>query len=209
MPLKYQGRNAGHLPRASLRWGRFAATLAASLTVTGALLVAISQGTLAASFAVSGRDMKVSANRIEGNGYVTYPAVVTSADGRKHPVTVVAVNAGRVWGLCQSSQIATPLGRFVLRLSSPAQAGSVRVSDLRLSATSVSADLNFGKLQINRDAASLDAVPGVVGALGDDGLQAIGFTVENVKARSWAVISGSLQAQGTRLAIGRTEPECF
>src|SRR5689334_3132433 len=154
MPLKRQGRYAGDAPRASLRWGRFAATLAASLTVTGALLVAISQGTLAASFAVSGRDMKVSANRIEGHGYVTYPAVVTSADGRKHPVTVVAVKSGRVWGLCQSSQIPTPLGRFVLRLNSPAQAGSVRVSDLKVSATSINADLDFGSLQINRDAAA-------------------------------------------------------
>ncbi|KAB2352227.1 DUF6230 family protein [Actinomadura rudentiformis] len=173
------------------------------------LVVAMVQGTLATSFALSSRDMKVSANRIQGNGYITYPSVVTSADGRKHPVVVIAVKSAHVHGLCQSSAIPTPLGRYVLRLHFPARTTSVSVTDLRVSATTINAGLDFSSLQLNRDAASLDAVPGAVGDPGQYGLKALGFAVENVKVRSWSVVSGSLQGQGARMAIGRTEPECF
>ncbi|MFG1997528.1 DUF6230 family protein [Spirillospora sp. NPDC048911] len=209
MASERQGRQRESSAQARLRWGRFVIALAAPLAITGALVVAMSQGTLAASFAVSGRDMKVAATRIEGSGYATYPAVLSSANGRKRLVTVVAIRSGRVWGLCQSSVIPTPLGRFVLRLNTPKQQASVQVSNLMVSATSVKADLDLGSLQLNRDAATLDAVPGAVGSPGQYGLQAVSFAVEDVQAQSWAVVSTSLTAQGTHLTIGRTEPECF
>jgi hypothetical protein len=209
MSLKHQGQHHGVIPRPRLRWGLFAGTLTPCLLVTGVLLLAIGQGAIATSFAVSGRDMKVSAIRIEGTGYATYPRVVTSADGRRHPVLVIAIRSGRVRGLCQSSVISTPLGRYVLRLTTPTRAASVRVTNLTVSATSIRADLDFSSLQINRDAATLDAVPGQHGDPGEYGLQAVGFAVNSVKAQSWVVETTTIQAQGTRLALGRNEPECF
>ena len=42
----------------------------------------MAQGALPASFAVSGRQAKVAADEISGDGFALYPAVVTSVDGR-------------------------------------------------------------------------------------------------------------------------------
>ncbi|WP_067479993.1 DUF6230 family protein [Actinomadura hibisca] len=194
--------------RARIRWGRFGVTLVGSLLVAGVLGVAVGQGSLAASFAVSGRQMKVSAQRIEGRGYATYPSVVTTADGRRHPVTVLAIRSARIRGFCQSAVVRTPLGRYVLRLdSAPGQTATVK--NLLVSATRLDADLDFSSLQLNRDAATLDAVPGAVGNPGQFGLQALNFTVDDVKVDSWSLLSSSIRVQGFRLAIGRGERECF
>ncbi|MFC9970576.1 DUF6230 family protein [Spirillospora sp. NPDC127200] len=183
-------------------------TLAGSLLVAGVLGAAVGQGSLAASFAVSGRQMKMSAQQIQGRGYATYPSAVTTADGRRHPVTVLAIRSARVRGLCQSAVLRTPLGRYVVRLgSAPGRTATVR--NLLVSATSLDADLDFSSLQVNRDAVTLDAVPGAVGEPGQFGLQALDFTVEDVKVDSWSVLSSSISVPGFRLAIGRDEHECF
>ncbi|ROO85333.1 hypothetical protein EDD29_2876 [Actinocorallia herbida] len=207
--MRSRGRRRRPQPRPSIRPRRFAAVLVPSLALGGVLAAAVGQGALAASFAVSGRDMKVSADRIEGTGYVTYPSVARSADGTEHAVTVLAVKTARVRALCQSSVLDTPLGRYVLRLSAAPDGPPVRVSDLALSATSIDADLGFTSLQLNRDAASLDAVPGYSGAPGHYGIQALGFAVTNVRVRSWSVFSSSIHVKGLRLAVGRDEAECF
>ncbi|GAB2842478.1 DUF6230 family protein [Actinocorallia aurea] len=192
-----------------MRWRRFAAVLVPSLACGGVLAAAVGQGALAASVAVSGRDMKVSADRIEGTGYVTYPSVASSADGTEHAVTVLAVKSARVRALCQSSVIDTPLGRYVVRLRSAPDGPPVRVSGLALSATSVDADLDFTSLELNRDAATLDAVPGSTGVPGQYGIQALGFAVTDVRVQSWSVFSSSIHVKGMRLSIGRDEEECF
>ncbi|MFI6515257.1 DUF6230 family protein [Spirillospora sp. NPDC050679] len=183
-------------------------TLAGSLLVAGVLGAAVGQGSLAASFAVSGRQMKMSAQQIQGRGYATYPSVVTTADGRKHPVTVLAIRSARVRGLCQSAVVRTPFGRYVVRLGS-APGRTATVENLLVSATSLDADLDFSSLQVNRDALTLDAVPGAVGKPGQFGLQALDFTVEDVRVDSWSVLSSSIRVPGFRLAIGRGEHECF
>lgn len=190
------------------RWRRFALALAVLLMVSAVLGIAMAQGVLATSFAVSGRKMKVSAQRIDGSGYVMYPSLVTSAGGARHPVTVLGIRSGRMRGMCQSAVVPTPLGRYVLRLSS-APGATVPVSDLLVSASHVNADIDYRKLQINRDAASLDAIPGATGNPGQFGLQAARFTVNDVHVGSWAVLSSSMRIPGLRLALGPHEHECF
>ncbi|HEX5568004.1 MAG TPA: cholesterol esterase, partial [Streptomyces sp.] len=52
-----------------VRWRRFAAVCVPGLAVTGVLAVALAEGALAASFAVSGQQFKVSADRLTGTGF--------------------------------------------------------------------------------------------------------------------------------------------
>ncbi|WP_254715803.1 DUF6230 family protein [Actinomadura sp. NAK00032] len=174
--------------------------LVPSLGALGVLGVGMAQGTVPVSFALSGRRMQVSADRLSGQGFGLYPAVVRSADGERHQVLSLTMRSAAVYGLCQSSVVDTPLGRYVVRLSSrePSQ-----VKGLTISARSIDADVEFGSLVLNKDARALG------GGAGDYGVGALGFTVRNVKVDSWMVTGGTFQVTGLKVAIGRDVPTCF
>ncbi|XVQ09774.1 DUF6230 family protein [Spirillospora sp. CA-255316] len=203
---------AGRWRRAAcgrVRWRRFALLFVPSLGALAVLAAGMAQGALPASFAVSGRQAKVAADEISGQGFALYPAVVTSVDGRRHPVMVLAMRTARVRGLCHSTSVRTPLGRYVLRLHTRPGEQASRVDHLVISATTVDADVDFGSLHLNRDASTLDAVPGHAGAPGAYGLQSLGFTVRDVRAGTWLTTGGSFQVSGLRAALGRDVDECF
>lgn len=177
--------------------------LVPSLGALGVLGVGMAQGTVPVSFALSGRRMQVSADRLSGQGFGLYPVVVRSADGERHQVLSLTMRSAAVYGLCQSSVVDTPLGRYVVRLSTRDPARPARVEGLTISARSLDADVDFGSLVLNKDARALG------GSAGDYGVGALGFTVRNVKVDSWMVAGGTFQVTGLKVAIGRDVPTCF
>ncbi|MFV2175864.1 DUF6230 family protein [Actinomadura sp. LOL_016] len=179
---------------------------------TGSLAVlafGMAQGALPASFAVSGRQMKVSADELSGQGFDLYRAVVHSADGDDHPVLTLTMRSARVVGLCQSAAVDTPLGRYTVRLSAKDPARPSRVHGLSISATDVDADVDFRSLLLNRDAGGLGADAPTTGSPGDFGVGADGFVVTNVRADAWLVAGGSFQVTGLDVSFGRDVPACF
>src|SRR3712207_8599531 len=58
---------------------------------------------------------------------------------------------------------------------------------------------SFRTVHINRDALTLDAVPGLVGSPGAFGLQAVGVTVTDVRADAWMAAGATLDRKSTRL----------
>jgi len=196
-------------PRRRIRWHRFALMFVPSLGALAVLAAGTAQGALPASFAVSGRQAKVSAEEITGTGFALYPAVVTSVDGHRHPVMVLAMRSARLRGLCHSTSVDTPLGRYVLRLQARPGSRPSRVDHLVISATTVDADVDLGSLQLNRDAGTLDTVPGLAGPPGAFGLQSVGYTVRHVRAGTWMTTGGSFRVSGLRASLGRDVDECF
>src|SRR3954449_3291847 len=86
--------------RGGTRWKRFAVVMVPSVAATAAIGVALSQGALAASFSVSGQQFKVTADRLDGTGFVQYGAIDSgyTLDGKKtaHPVAVSAFKSASI-----------------------------------------------------------------------------------------------------------------
>lgn len=85
-----------------MRWRLFAAVMVSNLTASTALFVALAQGALAASFVISGQEIKASAERIEGMGAIQYGAFDRQYDGKNIPVVVVGYKKVTSINPCQS-----------------------------------------------------------------------------------------------------------
>src|SRR5256885_16449564 len=70
------------------RWRRFAVVSVAALTLAGGIVFGMANGAIAASFSVSGSTFKVSADQLDGTGFVQYGCLAGDKDGNKHPVRV-------------------------------------------------------------------------------------------------------------------------
>jgi len=79
-----------------------------SVAATAAIGVALSQGALAASFSVSGQSFKVTADSLDGKGFVQYWALDSGKSGA-HPVAVVGLNEAKITNLCQSVVVPVPV----------------------------------------------------------------------------------------------------
>ncbi|QFY11044.1 cholesterol esterase [Nonomuraea phyllanthi] len=195
--------------RGRVRWRRFLAMLVPSLLALGVLATGMAQGALPASFAVSGRQMKVSADRLTGRGLGLFPGVVRSVDGRRHVVLNLSLRTAQVYGLCQSALVDTPLGRFTVRLSARDRGRPSRISQLAIAATSLSADVDFSSVVINQDAGLLSLGDALEGRRGDFGLGAPAFTVRDVTVDTWMVTGGTFRVDDLQVAVGRGVRPCF
>ncbi|GAA4094830.1 DUF6230 family protein [Actinomadura miaoliensis] len=197
------------MTRGRFSWRRFAVVLVPSLLALVMLAVGMADGSVPASFAVSGRQMKVSADELSGQGFGLAPTNVRSLNGRPHPVMMLTMRSARIRGLCQSAGVDTPLGRYVVKLQARAPERPTLVDNLQISATNIDADVDFRGLAVNQDASALRSVSGAGGRPGDYGLGAQWFAIRDVKADAWLVTGGSFRMDGLRAAIGRGVPECF
>jgi hypothetical protein len=103
--------------RGGTRWKRFGLVMVPSIAATAAIGVALSQGALAASFAVSGQQFKVSTAKLENkDGFVQYGGTANTPDGPE-PVAVSAFNTATITNLCQSVVVPTPFGDISLKLN--------------------------------------------------------------------------------------------
>src|ERR1700743_2794113 len=96
--------------RGGTRWRRFAVVMVPSVAATAAIGVALAQGALAASFAVSGQQFKVSAATLHGEVFVQYGNIDVEHNGTPPPVAVSGFNSADITDLCQSVVVPTPIG---------------------------------------------------------------------------------------------------
>ncbi|GAB2444331.1 DUF6230 family protein [Streptomyces incanus] len=86
----------------------------------GALGIALAQGAIAASFAVSGTAFKVHAEEVTTDGLPSFPSSIGYGGGAK-PVPPVAVKDGAISGVCVSLKQKVPA---VGEISVPVRSGS-------------------------------------------------------------------------------------
>ncbi|MEW9549751.1 DUF6230 family protein [Nonomuraea sp. NPDC050783] len=192
-----------------MRWKRFWSVLAPSLAALAVLAVGMAQGAVPASFAVSGRRMKVSAAKLSGRGVGMVPGVVRSVDGRRHVVVRLSLRTAQVYGLCQSAEVDTPMGPFTVRLGTRDREKPSRISELDISATSLSADVDLGSVVLNRDAGTPGAGNVQKGRRGDYGVDVLTFSARDVTADAWMVMGGSFLVDGLSVTIGQDVRPCF
>ncbi|MEE6265280.1 DUF6230 family protein [Streptomyces diastatochromogenes] len=193
-----------------ISWRRFAVLTVPAVAGTAALGIALANGALAASFAVSGQQFKVSADSLTGDGFAQYGSVDANARGDLLPVAVTAIKSAELHHLCQSVVTHLPvLGDISLKLT----AGSstpVRATDLFVDATQLSGDASFHHIEIGRDASTLTKGP--VDAQGLQDLfaqQADDVSINHLRQTAWATNAGTFRLSGLSMQVSKGTKECF
>jgi hypothetical protein len=190
------------------RWRRFAALIVPATLAAGALVAFTAEGVLAASFAVSGQNFKVSAESLEAEGFAQFGSVDTGADGEHHAVAPAGIRSATLSNLCQSVLVPTPFGDMTLRLTAGG-AKPVTATNLVLDADQLGGDATFTDIELGRDASTLDQVPGHTGPRGRYGHQAAKVSMTNVEVRAWKTTAGTFTMTGMRMVAKFGRDECF
>ncbi|MCX0246123.1 MULTISPECIES: DUF6230 family protein [Streptomyces] len=203
-----------------------------SVIATAAVGVGLAQGALAASFSVSGQEFKVTAQELNGQGFVQYGSIATEdgADptkpGKAHAVAVSGFRHATITKMCQS--VVTPnlpfgLGSVTLRLTAgdPGNAtGKARedklvdATGLYLDVSDLSGDAEFGNIDIGVGAGQLSD-PGIQPKAGKyvnpNGFAQRAETAKltGVKQQAWATTAGTFKLPGLHLGLSKGVDECY
>ncbi|GHJ36108.1 DUF6230 family protein [Streptomyces sp. TS71-3] len=200
--------------RGGTRWKRFAVVMVPSVAATAAIGVALSQGALAASFSVSGQQFKVTADRLDGTGFVQYGAVDSGKSG-DHPVAVVGFDNAEITNLCQSVVVPVPVfGDVSMTLKAGAPGGErVKANKLYIDADDLHTNATFNKIDIGTSVDSTTKGPGP--SKGDKYLpdsfaqQAESATFTDVKQQAWATTAGTFKLSGLGMKVQKGKHECY
>jgi hypothetical protein len=192
------------------RWGRFLALLVPTSAVAGAIVLGMSNGAMAASFAVSGQTFKVSASELRGEGFVQFGGIAQEVDGTKHPVAVTGIRKAELFDLCQS--VKTPGVPVVLTITAGGGGRPATAKDLLIDVESLEGDVVFQNINIGQDASTLQGGP--PGATGDRkafGQQAEAVNIKNLRQVARATHAGTFNLTGLKLKVnvGSAAKECF
>ena len=200
--------------RGGTRWKRFAVVMVPSVAATAAIGVALSQGALAASFSVSGQSFKVTADSLDGKGFVQYGAIDSGKTGN-HPVAVVGMKSANINNLCQSVVVPVPVfGDVSMKLSAGSDpAAPVEAKTLYIDADDLKADATFKNIDIGVAAGDAKKGPGIhQGDKADPNSfaqQADSVHFENVKQRAWATTAGTFKLSGLKMSVKKGKHECY
>ncbi|GAA2624295.1 DUF6230 family protein [Streptomyces spororaveus] len=204
-PSDLSGDDSGRV-----RWRRFAVLTLPAVAVTAGLGLALAQGVLAASFAVSGQQFKVSASSLEGEGFAQYGSVDVNAREELIPVAVTAIREAKLHSLCQSVVTTLPvIGDISLNLTAGRKA-PVEASNLFVDATQLSGDAVFSNIEIGRDASTLDKGPADAQGMQDlFAQQADTVSITDLQQTAWATNAGTFKLTGLSMNVSKGKKECF
>ncbi|MEK2474930.1 MULTISPECIES: DUF6230 family protein [Streptomyces] len=197
-------------PEGRTHWKRTAVMLVPSTACVGALVLALAQGAMAASFAVSGKNFKVSADEITGQGIASFPSSLGGSDGTGHAVLLAGIRTGTAKGVCLSMKQRLPLVGEVSLLVRSGGDRPVRGENIVVDADALtSSGGRVTGVQAGRDAATLTGAPGVDGPRGLFGVQATSALARNVKSTAWASNGGSLTLDKVEIELSHSGKECY
>jgi hypothetical protein len=187
-----------------------------SIAATAAIGVAMGQGALAASFSVSGQQFKVTADSLDGKGFVQYGALDVQHDGTPVPVAVSAFNSATIHNLCQSVVIPVPLvGNVTMKLTAGGGSTPVTAKNLYIDLDQLNANATFTNINIGV-AAGENTSPGIKSG---DKADPNGFAQEadeakltDVKQTAWATSAGTFKLSGLNLGLHKgsgSGVECY
>lgn len=204
--------------RGGTRWKRFALVMVPSIAATAVVGVGLAQGALAASFAVSGQDFKVSADKLDGQNLIQYGGVAEGHDlkgnAAHHPVTISGFSHAEITNMCQSLVTPTPLGNITMKLQTGTKPGKPAVADnIYLDVAELDTDAEFTNLDI-----------GV--AVGDPGMKtkpqagtvaspyafsqrADRAVLSNVRQKAWATTAGTFKLPDLKLRLLGGDQPCY
>ena len=194
----------GNLVQGRTRWRRFAAVMLPAAAMTGALMAGIASGAVPVAINVSGQTFKVSADKLDGDGFVQYGGGVVTKNGTVIPVAASGIADATLTNLCQSV-VAGPISLVIRagRGANPAHA-----SNLLIGMTNLQGDATFTNIDIGQDASTLNKAP-FHGDEGGFGQQADHVTITNLKQVAYSTHAGTVTLNGLDLSISLSKEECF
>ncbi|GAA1504721.1 DUF6230 family protein [Dactylosporangium maewongense] len=209
----------GSAVKGRTRWKRFATVVVPSAFIAGAIVFGQATGAIAASFSVSGQQFKVSADKLEGTGFVQYGGLATEkggnpanpADPKNHFVAVSGIKSAKLYNLCQSVKVPGLPVSMVIHAGQAAGAPA-EATDLLIDLTSLKGDATFENIQIGIDASDLSkGGPNAKGLQGSFAQQADSVVITNLKQVAWSTTAGTFKLTGLDLSLstGGTPFECF
>ncbi|MEV5504855.1 DUF6230 family protein [Streptomyces orinoci] len=193
-----------------VRWRKFAVLAVPGFAATAALAVALAQGALAASFAVSGQEFKVTAKSLDGDGFVQYGGVDRTVRKELVPVAVTAIKHAKLTDMCQS--VVThlgPLGDITLKLHAGGGGKPAEATDLFVDATQLSGDASFDDLQLGQDASTLNKGPKTAQGMQDAfGQQSTHVSITGLHQTARATNAGKFTLAGLSLNLSKGADEC-
>jgi hypothetical protein len=205
--------------RGGTRWRRFAVVMVPSVAATAAIGVAMAQGALAASFSVSGQDFKVTADKLDGTGFVQYGSIAEGTDLKgnpaAHPVAVSGFKTADITNMCQS--VVTPdvpiFGSVSLVLKAGTGATPVHAENIYLDVADLDADAEFSNIDIGVAAGKANKGPGIQKGTKANPFgfaqQADKAVLTKVKQRAWATSAGTFKLSGLSLRLHKGVKECY
>jgi hypothetical protein len=192
-----------------VRWKRFALVFVPALAVASVLVGATAEGAIGASFVVSGDTFKVSADKLQGQGFVQFGSLVENKKGQKIPVAVSGIRHATLTNMCQTVLVDSPVGAVTIKLTAGTGKNPVVAENMIVDASQLQGNAVFTRIQVGRDAGTLDAVSGGVGPSGMFGQQASAVSITGFKQVSWAVNAATFKLPGLKLAVEPGKHECF
>jgi len=201
------------------RWKRFATVIVPAGLIAGAIVFGQATGAIAASFAVSGSQFKVSADTLDGTGFVQYGGLATEkggnpanpADPKNHFVAVSGIKHADLYNLCQSVKVPGLPVTMVIH-AGRAPGAPAEATDLLIDLSSLKGDATFTNIQIGIDASDLSkggvAAKGLQGSFAQ---QADKVTITGLKQVAWSTTAGTFKLTGLDLGVstGANAEECF
>ncbi|MFI1166915.1 DUF6230 family protein [Streptomyces sp. NPDC020801] len=190
-------------------WKRSAVLFVPCMLAVGSLGIALAQGALAASFAVSGAAFKVSAAEVTADGVSSFPASI-GGTGDAKPVLLTAVRNGTVSDVCVSLRQKLPVIGDITMLVRSGTDKPLEGSNLVVNADALTG--GGGKVtgvQAGRDASTLTGAPGVTGPRGVFGVQAGTAVAHDVKSTAYSANGGTMTLEKLEIEFSRTGKQCF
>ncbi|MGW0701807.1 DUF6230 family protein [Streptomyces sp. NPDC002867] len=213
--------------RGGTRWKRFALVMVPSVAATAAIGIGLAQGALAASFAVSGQEFKVTAGKLVGHGFSQYGGVDMGYKDLKgdekvaRPVAISTFKNASITKMCQSVVTDVPfVGKVTLRLTAGDKGKDVKAENLYLDVSELDADAKFENIDIGVAAKDTDN-PGVGKGpeVKDKSILPNGFgqqadvaTLTGVEQKAWATTAGTFELSGLSMRLHKGDGpkvECY
>ncbi|MCW3842770.1 DUF6230 family protein [Micromonospora yasonensis] len=175
--------------------------------VAGGIVLGMANGAIAASFAVSGQTFKVSASKLDGDGFKQYGGVVTEKDGTPHPVAISEITDAKLYDLCQSVDASLPGVPIVLTINAGGDGNPAKASGMLISMDSLEGDAVFTNIQIGRDATDLSP-EAKAKSFGQSADKVVITDLKQV-ARSTSAGTFTLTGLKLKLNIGASAKPCF
>ncbi|MGW7289127.1 DUF6230 family protein [Streptomyces sp. NPDC054847] len=215
------------MARGGTRWKRFALVMVPSVAATAAIGVGLAQGALAASFAVSGQEFKVTAGKLVGTGFSQYGGVDMGYKDLKgdekvaHPVAISTFKNASITKMCQSVVTDVPfVGKITLKLTAGDKGTAVQAEKLYLDVSELDANAKFKNIDIGVAAKDTDNPgTGKGPAVKDTSILPNGFAQQaeeveltGVEQKAWATTAGTFELSGLSMRLHKGDGpkvECY
>jgi hypothetical protein len=188
-------------------WRRYALVSLPAMGVAATMLTLTAQGALAASFAISGTAFKLSAESLDGTGFVSYGVVDTSANGENVAVNQGGFATAEMNNLCQSVVSETPFGTMTMKLTAGKDT-PVKATNMVADFDQLGGDITFSGYASGVDASQVSGGPST-GAQGEWAQQAETIHIDGLKQNTWAVTAGTFVLKGLSIDVQFGENECY